>query len=131
MTPRERRTDPPPARRRVTAPGTGRLAAPAARNHVEIGPSTDELGVIYLGALIRAQLRLALSCAAGFLAVITVLAMVIATTAPLHDSLVLGVPWSWALQAYAFYPVVVGFAVIYVVAARRNERRFRQLERVG
>lgn len=98
---------------------------------MEIGPSTDELGAIYLGTLIRAQLRLGISCAAGFLATITVLAVAIATTAPLHDTLVFGVPWSWALQAYAFYPVVVGFATLYVVAARRNERRFRQLERVG
>ena len=38
-----------------------------------------------------------------------------------------GVPLSWLLHAFAFYPVIVLFAVLYTRAAARNERRYLAL----
>jgi putative solute:sodium symporter small subunit len=97
----------------------------------ESGPATGEIRAIYLGALVRAQLRLGVLSAMAFLVTVAVAALLIASVESLHSALVFGVPWSWVLQAYGMYPIVVVFAAFYVGAARRNERRFRQLERSG
>ncbi len=127
MSPRERGQ--PLPRRRVTAPGTGRAAGPRAV--VDPGAENDEIRAIYLGALVRAQLRLGILCAVSFLAAIASAAVAIAAIPLLQATLVFGVPWAWVLQAYGMYPLVIVFAAVYVAAARRNERRFSQLDRTG
>lgn len=83
---------------------------------------------MYLRTLMRAQLRLGVTLAIGFALTLTVASIAVAATPVLHTTTVLGVPWSWALQAYGMYPIVVTFALLYVRAARRNERRYRSLE---
>ncbi|GAA3940035.1 heavy metal transporter [Microbacterium soli] len=91
------------------------------------GSPVSEAGTVFLNGLIRAQLRLAAGCLAGFLlvgVVLTLMVMIIARTA---DPVLFGVPLSWLLQAYAFYPVILVFAVIYARGAARNERRYRAL----
>ena len=77
----------------------------------------------------RAQLRLAITLVVAFLLTLAVCSVAIALIPALHVEMVFGVPWSWGLQAYGMYPLVVIFAVIYVRAAGRNERRYRSLER--
>lgn len=83
---------------------------------------------MYLGTLIRAQLRLAITLAIGFSVTLAAASVAIATIAVLQVATVFGVPWSWALQAYGMYPLVVAFALVYVRASRRNEQRYRSLE---
>jgi hypothetical protein len=42
-----------------------------------------------------------------------------------------GVPLSWLLHAYGFYPIILIFAVVYARGAARNERRYRTLVEPG
>ena len=55
------------------------------------------------------------------------LSLLLTTTRALDDVDVAGVPLPWLLHAYGYYPVIVAFAVVFAVAAARNERRFRAL----
>lgn len=118
----------PLPRRRVTAPrGPKLLSASGTRSRVEaIAPGEQQ--PIYLTTLMRVQLRLAIVCCIAFLVTITSAAIALAAIEPLQTSYVFGVPWSWVLQAYGMYPLVVFFAILYVGAAGRNERRYRQLQ---
>ena len=115
----------PLPRRRVTAarPTTaGRPMGPG------VDPGITDASAVYLGTLIRAQLRLAITLATGFVVALAAASIAIAIIPVLQSETVFGVPWSWALQAYGMYPLVVLFALVYVRAARKNEQRYRSLE---
>lgn len=110
---------------RVTArPRTVRAAPLVAAS--DAGPT--ETSALYLRTLIRAQLRLGITLAAGFALTLAVASVLVASTPVLHTRTIGGVPWAWALQAFGMYPIVAVFALLYVRAARRNERRYRSLE---
>lgn len=115
-----------PKRVRVTADDTGRPAAPT-RGIALPGAPVDEADAVYTRALMRSQLRLALGTVAGFVLVVVALTLTIALIPEIGEVVVWGLPLSWLLQAYAFYPIIVVFAVLYVRTAARNERRFRAL----
>lgn len=83
---------------------------------------------VYLRSLVRAQLRLAIVLAITFALVLAGAAMAIAGLPVLHETRLAGVPLAWLLQAYGLYPLIAGFAIIAVRAARRNESRFRALD---
>lgn len=117
----------PPPRLRITGPPR-RDPAPGIRRPAEAQATSRDVGAIYLRSLIRAQLRLAVVCCIGFVLTLTSAAVIIATVPTLHESYVFGVPWSWALQAYGMYPLILAFAVIYARGAARNEQRYRLLE---
>lgn len=91
-------------------------------------PGLPDASDVYLRTLIRVQLRLGITLAVAFLLTLAAFSVAIALIPALHEHAVFGVPWSWALQAYGMYPLVVIFAAIYVRAAGRNERRYRSLE---
>lgn len=118
---------PPPPRRRITGPPR-RAQAAVVRRPADAADASRDVGAIYLRSLIRAQLRLAVVCCVGFVLSLAVAAMIIATIPALHESHVFGVPWSWALQAYGMYPLILTFGVIYARGAGRNEQRYRLLE---
>ena len=90
-------------------------------------PDAADDGAVYARSLARAQLRLALACAGTFLVAILLLTLLVTTTRALDDVVLLGVPLPWLVHAYGYYPVIVAFAVVFAVAAARNERRFRAL----
>lgn len=113
-----------PRRVRVTAqPRATREKAPSP---IDAGPS--EASSLYLRTLIRAQLRLGLTLAGGFAVTLALASVLVAATPILHTATVLGVPWAWVLQAFGMYPIVGGFALLYVRAAQRNEQRYRSLK---
>ncbi len=118
---RERRVrvtaDPPSSKVESTA--TSGIALPGAPVH--------EADTVFLNGLIRAQLRLAAGCLAGFLLVSLVLTLMVLIIARSADPTVFGVPLSWLLQAYAYYPIILIFAILYARGATRNERRYRAL----
>lgn len=126
----------PPRRVRVTAPQTARRSAPATRG-IAVPPSgaaaaardasADDADAVYARALRTSQLRLALGTVAGFVVMMVALTLVITLVPELDRVVVWGVPLSWLLHAFAFYPVIAVFAVLYVRTAARNERRYRQL----
>lgn len=116
-----------PKRVRVTADAAPRRSAPQTRGIALPGAPVDEADAVYARALMRSQLRLALGTVAGFVLVVLAMTLTIALI-PEIDRIVLGgLPLSWLLQAFAFYPVILVFAVLYVRTAARNERRYRAL----
>lgn len=95
------------------------------------GSPVHEADTVYLNGLIRAQLRLAAGCLAGFLLVSLVLTLMVLVIARTADPILFGAPLSWLLQAYAYYPIILIFAIIYARGAARNERRYRALSDDG
>lgn len=116
-----------PKRVRVTADLPDRRPATFTRGIALPGSPVDEPDAVYARALMRSQLRLALGTVAGFVVVVIALTLTIALIPEIGQVLVWGLPLSWLLQAYAFYPIIVVFAVLYVRTAARNERRYRAL----
>ncbi len=116
-----------PKRVRVTADLPDRRPTTFTRGIALPGSPVDEADAVYARALMRSQLRLALGTVAGFVVVVIALTLTIALIPEIGQVLVWGLPLSWLLQAYAFYPIIVVFAVLYVRTAARNERRYRAL----
>lgn len=119
-------SQPPLPRRRVTASHSvsPHQTAPRPQSRAR---AADDLESIYLRTLIRAQLRLALACGTGFVAVVAAFSFAIASIDVLTTTLLFGVPWSWILQAYGMYPLVAIFGLLFVRSASRNEKRYRSL----
>lgn len=116
-----------PKRVRVTADLPDRRPQTFTRGIALPGSPVDEADAVYARALMRSQLRLALGTVAGFVVVVIALTLTIALVPEIGQVLVWGLPLSWLLQAYAFYPLILVFAVLYVRTAARNERRYRAL----
>ncbi|MFJ6430578.1 heavy metal transporter [Microbacterium maritypicum] len=116
-----------PKRVRVTADLPNRRPTTFTRGIALPGSPVDEADAVYARALMRSQLRLALGTVAGFVVVVIALTLTIALIPEIGQVVVWGLPLSWLLQAYAFYPIILVFAVLYVRTAARNERRYRAL----
>jgi hypothetical protein len=96
----------------------------------EIGEQT-ELGEVYLAALVRAQLRLAVSIcltAAVVLGGLPLLFELVPRTTTLH---VAGLPLPWLMLGLLAYPLMIGLGWRAVVLAERNERDFAELVQRG
>lgn len=114
-----------PERVRVTA-GTSRPGAPT-RGIALPGAPVDDVDAVYARGLQRSQLRLALGILLGFLTVMLAMVSLITLVPELDGIVILGVPVSWLLHAFGLYPVIAGFALLYLHGAARNERRYRAL----
>ena len=123
--------DPAAATPRATAMHLGERAPSgrgASLGAEASGPDAGrEPAAVYARSLARAQLRLALACVVSFLAVVALLTVTMSAVPTLGDVHLLGVPLPWLLHAYGFYPVIAAFALVFALAAARNERRFRAL----
>ncbi|MEW1963114.1 heavy metal transporter [Microbacterium sp. NPDC077644] len=131
-------TEHPPRRVRVTAdaPSVARSlslskGAAATRGIALPGSPVDDADAVYARALRRSQLRLALGTVAGFVVVTAVLTLVIVLIPEIDQVIVAGLPLSWILHAFAFYPVIILFALLYARGAARNERAFQTLDERG
>lgn len=109
------------------APDASVGAAPPGRADQAPQPDAADDAAVYAGSLARAQLRLALACAGTFGVALLLLTLLLRTTDALDDVVLVGVPLPWLVHAYGYYPLIVAFAVVFAVAAARNERRFRTL----
>ncbi|WP_460798436.1 heavy metal transporter [Microbacterium sp. GXF0217] len=124
MTPHEQ-----PRRVRVTGNPDARSTrwASATRGIALPGAAADDADAVYARALRRSQLRLALGTVAGFVVVATALTLVLALVPELEEIVVVGLPLSWLLHAFAFYPIIAIFGILYARGAARNEQRYRTL----
>ncbi|RNM14669.1 hypothetical protein [Nocardioides pocheonensis] len=116
-----------PARVRVTSPHTERPRRgprPTVASEID---AQSELGEIYLAALLRAQLRLAVSTVSVLGLTIGALPVLFWLVPGLTSHHVLGMPVSWVVLAFGCYPVLVLLAWRYVRSAERNEREFTQV----
>lgn len=119
-----------PRRVRVTGGGPEPRPAvrPGPRSHpLRVGEGSDDIDAVYGRALRRTQLRLALGAVAGFVIVTVALTVALTAIPELDHVVIAGVPLSWLVHAFAFYPVIFAFAVLYARGAARNEQRYRAL----
>jgi len=108
----------------VTSPQTERRGRRPRRTAASELEAQSELGEIYLAALLRSQLRLALGTIVTLVLTVGALPVVFWLVPALTSRHVFGMPVSWVLLAFACYPVLVLLAWRYVRAAERNERQF-------
>lgn len=117
----------PPARVRVTAPRSGSAAASARPSTPGGASAGSEPESVYVRSLIRSQLRLGITYAAGFALATALFVLAIVLSPVLDETFVFGVPLSWLLLAVGVYPLAITVAVLYARAAARNEARYRAL----
>ena len=78
-------------------------------------------------SLIRAQLRIALLTAGGFVLLLAATAATLALVPEVRAATAGGIPISWIVLGVAVYPVVLLVAIVFVRAVDRNERHYRSL----
>ncbi|GEP39243.1 hypothetical protein NPS01_29060 [Nocardioides psychrotolerans] len=114
---------PRPERVRVTGPP--RRHTPRRRT----GDIDDEtrLGSVYLGSLLREQLRLAARTILVLVVTVGSLPLAFRVFPGLSEVTVLGIPLAWLLLGGLVYPFLVLLGWRYVRRAERNERDFADL----
>lgn len=117
-------TEERPTRVRVTSPQTQRRGSRPRRTAASEIDAQSELGEIYVAALLRSQLRLAVGTILALTVTVGALPVLFWLVPALTSHSVLGMPVSWVVLAFACYPVLVLLAWRYVRAAERNEREF-------
>jgi hypothetical protein len=120
-------TEQPPERVRVTGPprrGTARRGSTPRTGEID---AETELGEIYMGSLLREQLRLAGAVLVTLFVTVGSLPLVFHLAPELSRERVLGVPVPWLLLGVLVYPFLVLLGWLYVRAAERNERDFAHL----
>lgn len=120
-------TEERPERVRVIGPYSERPRSrprPTAASEID---SQSALGAIYVAALLRSQLRLALRTMLALGATIGALPVLFHVAPSLGDRHFLGMPIPWVVLAFGCYPVLVLLAWRYVRAAERHEDEFVQV----
>jgi putative solute:sodium symporter small subunit len=120
-------TEQSPQRVRVTSPWTERPRLRPRRTPASEIDAQSEVGEIYLGTLLRAQLRLALSILLVLGLTIGLLPVLFLLVPALTSRHLFGMPLSWGILAFGCYPVLVLLAWRYVRLAERNERAFARV----
>ncbi len=105
--------------------GPPRRRTPAART-ADIDAET-RLGGMYMGSLLREQLRLALGILLVLVMTVGMLPLLFHLLPALSDVTILGFPLSWLLLGVAVYPALLLLGWVYVRRAERNERDFAEL----
>ncbi|GAW50287.1 MULTISPECIES: hypothetical protein [unclassified Nocardioides] len=113
----------PPERVRVTGPP--RRRTPGGRT-TDIDAET-RLGDMYMGSLLREQLRLALGVLTVLALTVGVLPLLFHLVPGLSGVGVLGLPLGWLLLGVAVYPWLLALGWAYVRRAERNEDDFTEL----
>lgn len=117
----------PPRRVRVASPRRdARRRSEKRPDAVELTEQTG-LGEIYLTALLRAQLRLALAILLGVGGILVGLPAAFLIVPQLAVATVGPVPLLWVVAGVGAYPLVLGAARIHIHLAERIERDFTDL----
>lgn len=114
----------PPQRVRVTGPRSGRSKPMSAASHIN---AQTELGELYMRALVRSQLRLALGTAALLGLTVGMLPLAFFFFRDLADTPILGIPVAWLLLGVGVYPVLLALGWFYLRRAEHNEAAFDDL----
>lgn len=116
---------PPPKGPRERVVLAERRGARRVRTRVEVAEQT-EIGAALIGGLIRAQLGLALSCAAVMGLLLAALPLLFGVAA-IAETVVLGIRLPWLVLGAAAYPLLWLTGRVYVRLAERNELDFLDL----
>ena len=118
---------PPPKRVRITSPRRdARRRGERRSDAVELTEQTG-LGEVYLTALLRAQLRLALAVLLGVGGLLFALPALFLLNPAVARASVGPVPVSWLVVGVVVYPVVYAAARLHVRQSERIERDFTDL----
>jgi hypothetical protein len=122
----------PPRRTTVAHPQTlaalRRRGRPARRGGgAPVEPAQDELALLLLHTLIRAQLSLALRLAAVFGCLLGGLPLLFAVSPEARQDDVLGLSLPWLLLGIVIYPLLLAGGWLYVRLAERNEQDYLDL----
>lgn len=112
------------ARVRVVSPQTARARPRPRRGAAAEIDAQSALGAVYVGALLRAQLRRALLSSAVLVGSIGLLPLLFHLAPGLGGRSVLGMPLPWLLLAFGCYPVIALIAWRHLRAAERLEDEF-------
>jgi hypothetical protein len=117
----------PPERVRVTGPP--RHSTPGRRPLPRTGEidAETQLGEIYMGSLLREQLRLAGGVLLTLFLTVGSLPLLFHVAPELSRERVLGIPLPWLLLGVLVYPYLILLGWLYIRAAERNERDFIHL----
>jgi len=118
-------SDERPAPERVRVSGPPRRRTPTART-ADIDDET-RLGGMYMGSLLREQLRLAVGILTVLGLTVGLLPLAFHLVPELSGTEVLGVPLAWLLLGVLVYPWLLVLGWIYVRRAERNEHDFAEL----
>ena len=118
-------SDQGPAPERVRVSGPPRRRTPTART-ADIDDET-RLGGMYMGSLLREQLRLALGILTVLGLTVGLLPLAFHLVPDLSGAEVLGVPLAWVLLGALVYPWLLVLGWVYVRRAERNEHDFAEL----
>ena len=110
---------------RVRVSGPPRRRTPHARTR-DIDAET-RLGGMYMGSLLREQLRLGLGVLGTLAGTVGLLPLLFHLAPGLGTVHVLGLPLGWLLLGVLVYPLLVLLGWAYVRRAERNERHFADL----
>jgi hypothetical protein len=111
---------------RGVSPGRRRGREPAGDRLRELREQT-QVGAVFLGALMRRQLRLSLAVAATFVAVLGVQPVLPAIWPQYGDATLLGLPLPWLVLGVLTYPVLVVLGLLYVRRADGIDDDFTDL----
>ncbi len=118
-----------PRRVRVTHPRTtAARRAPTRAPAREVDEQTG-LGEVYVGSLIRTQLRLAIGVLAASGILLAMLPALFVLSPSTSATRVLGLPLPWLLLGVLAYPALWVAARYYLRHAERNEAEFRDAMR--
>lgn len=102
-----------------------------AQSALEREPGSEATTVdarsVYVRALMRSQLTLALYCIGAFIGLLVVFIVGLNYFPELERVTLVGVPLNWLLLGFGVYPLIVTTAMIYTRSARRNESAYREL----
>jgi hypothetical protein len=115
----------PPRPERVRVAGPPRRRTPPARTR-DIDAET-RLGGMYMGSLLREQLRLALGLLGTLAVTVGALPLLFHLAPGLASVHLVGLPLAWVVLGVVVYPFLVLLGWVYVRRAERNERHFADL----
>ncbi len=99
----------------------------ARRSAVSEIDAQSAVGMLYVRGLVRTQLRLALGILAATLLLVGSLPLLFAMLPRLARVEVAGMPLAWVILGFGVYPLFLLLGAVYVRAAGRNERHFRDM----
>jgi hypothetical protein len=117
----------PPRRVRIESPRRSTVRAPT---RPAVSREIDEqthVGEVYMRALLRTQLRLALGVCLIFAVLLGGLPLLFVLQPSVSDAHVLGLPLPWLVLGVLVYPALIAGAWFYVRTAERNEQDFVEL----
>ncbi|WP_271395261.1 hypothetical protein [Neomicrococcus lactis] len=105
---------------RVVAPPDYFPAAPAKS-------ATVAADYYFVQSLVRAQLRLSLMVAVGFIVLLVGIALIVAFWPEIRELRLFHIPLAWVVLGVGVYPILMLAAVLFTRGASKNERLYSDL----